>query len=395
MKKITSPDIDALGVNTRLVVAGRDPERFDGFVNPPVYHGSTILSPTVKDLLGRTGRYTYARRGTPTCEALEEALKTLEGGAGVVLCPSGLSAVSTALLSVLGAGDHVLVSDSVYSPTRHLCGIELKRFGIETTYYDPLIGAGIASLMKPNTRAVYCEAPGSLTFEMQDIPAIAEVAHQHGALVIMDNTWASPLFCQAHRLGVDLSIQAGTKYIVGHSDVMLGTISASEAAWPHLKRFYYETGLCVGPDDIYLAMRGFRTMGVRLRQHQQSALHVATWLQAHPQIQRVLNPALPTDPGHAIWKRDFSGASGLFSIVLQPGSIEAVGAFLDHLRFFGLGYSWGGYESLAVPFDGAPYRTATRWEPGGPCVRLHIGLEDVEDLIADLDAGLARYAAAR
>lgn len=395
MKKLTPPDVEKLGLDTRLVVAGRDPARFDGFVNPPVYHGSTILSPTVEDLLGRTGRYSYARRGTPTSEALEETLGALEGGAGVVLCPSGLSAVSTALLSVLGAGDHVLVTDSAYSPTRHVCSMELKRFGIEVTYFDPLIGAGIEDLVRPNTRAIYCEAPGSLTFEMQDIPAIAEVAHRHGALVLMDNTWASPLFCQAHKLGVDLSIQAGTKYIVGHSDVMLGTISASDRAWPHLKRFYYETGLCVGPDDIYLAMRGVRTMGVRLRHHQQSALTVASWLENHPQVQQVLYPALPSHPGHAIWKRDFSGASGLFSIVLQDGPMSAVAAFLNDLRFFGLGYSWGGFESLAVPFDCTSLRTATRWAPGGPCVRFHVGLETVADLIADLDAGLARYAAAR
>lgn len=395
MKKPSASVLSAYGENTRLVLAGRDPERFDGFVNPPVYHGSTILSPTVKDLLGRTGRYTYGRRGSPTSEAFQEALCALEDGVNVVLCPSGLSAVTTALLSALSAGDHVLVTDSAYSPTRHVCDVELKRFGIEVTYYDPLIGSGIAALMRPNTRLVYCESPGSLTFEMQDVPAIAEAAHRHGALVAMDNTWASPLYCKPHALGVDLSIQAGTKYIVGHSDVMFGTVSASAAAWPNLKRFTYETGLCVGPDDIYLALRGLRTMSVRLKQHEANGLAVATWLSQHPQVSRVLHPALPSDPGHALWKRDFSGSSGLFSIVLQPGPREALEAFLDHLKLFGLGYSWGGYESLAVPFDCTPYRTATTWTGGGPCVRFHIGLEDVPDLVADLDAGLSRYAALR
>ncbi|OCC01662.1 cystathionine beta-lyase [Labrys sp. WJW] len=395
MKKISKDEIATFGENTRLVIGGREPSEYHGFVNPPVYHGSTVLAPTTKDLINHTPRYSYGRRGNPTSDALEEALKTLDGSAGVVLCPSGLSAVSTALLSCLSAGDHLLMVDSTYQPTRQLCDKVLARFGIETTYYDPLIGAGIETLIRPNTKAVYLEAPGSQSFEMQDVPAIAEVAHRHGATVLLDNTWATPLFFDAFGHGIDLSIQAGTKYIVGHSDAMFGVVSASRKAWPTLKGFHGDSGQCVAPDDIYLAMRGLRTMGVRLRQHQESALRVAKWLAKRPEVQRVLHPALEGDPGHAIWKRDFKGSSGLFSIVLQPAPMEAIGAFLDDLKFFGLGYSWGGYESLALPFDCKTYRSATSWDPGGPCVRLHIGLEDVADLIGDLDAGLARFRAAR
>ena len=395
MKKISKDEMATFGENTRLVIGGREPSEYHGFVNPPVYHGSTVLAPTTRDLLNHTPRYSYGRRGNPTSDALEEALKTLDGSAGVVLCPSGLAAVSTALLSCLSAGDHLLMVDSTYQPTRQFCDKVLSRFGIETTYYDPLIGAGIEALLRPNTKAVYLEAPGSQTFEMQDVPAIAAVAHRHGAIVLLDNTWATPLFFDAFGHGVDLSIQAGTKYIVGHSDAMFGVVSASRKAWPALKSFHGDAGQCVAPDDIYLAMRGLRTMGVRLRQHQESALRVAKWLAKRPEVQRVLHPALEGDPGHAIWKRDFKGSSGLFSIVLQPAPMEAVGAFLDDLKFFGLGYSWGGYESLALPFDCRSYRSATSWDPGGPCVRIHVGLEDVADLIGDLDAGLARFRAAR
>ncbi|MDQ0468331.1 cystathionine beta-lyase [Labrys wisconsinensis] len=391
MKKITKTDLAAFGENTRLVVGGRDPAAQHGFVNPPVYHGSTVLAPTVKDLIGRTQKYVYGRRGTPTSEALEEALAAVEGAAGVVLCPSGLSAVTTALLSCLSAGDHLLMTDSAYGPTRHACDAVLGRFGIETTYYDPRIGGDIAGLMRPNTRAVYLESPGSLTFEVQDVPAIAAAAHARGATVLLDNTWATPLFFKAHAHGVDLAIQAGTKYIVGHSDAMFGTISAAASAWPRLKAFHGDTGLCAGPDDIYLAMRGLRSMGVRLRQHQESGLAVARWLAARSEVQRVLHPALPGDPGHALWQRDFTGASGLFALVLTPAPEAAVEAFLDGLKLFGLGYSWGGFESLAIPFDASPYRTASAWNPGGPCVRLHIGLEDVADLIRDLEEGLERF----
>lgn len=382
---------------TRLVVAGRDTAANHGFVNPPVHHVSTVLYPTAEDFLARRARYLYGRRGTPTSEALENALRALEGPdcAGVALLPSGLAAISTALLAVLAAGDHLLVTDSAYQPTRKFCDGVLPRYGITTTYYDPLIGGDIAALIQPNTRAVFVESPGSLSFEIQDVPAIAAVAHARGALVLMDNTWASPLYFRAFDKGVDLSIQAATKYIGGHSDLMLGTVSATEAAWQRLSDTVHAFGLCVGPDDIYLGLRGLRTMGVRLAQHHQAGLRVARWLEQRPEIARVLHPALESHPGHAIWRRDFLGASGLFSIVFKPVAQAAVNAFLDELTLFGIGASWGGFESLAIPFDCAPIRTATRWAPGGPTVRIHIGLESVDDLIGDLERGFAALAAAR
>jgi cystathionine beta-lyase len=396
-KTEADPSHPPLKPSTRLVVGGRDPSANHGFVNPPVYHASTVLYPTAEDFLARRSRYLYGRRGTPTSEALEDALRELEGPdcAGVALLPSGLAAISTALLSVLNAGDHVLVTDSAYQPTRKFCDGVLTRYGIATTYYDPLIGGGIAALIQPNTRAVFVEAPGSLTFEIQDVPAIAAAAHAKGAVVLMDNTWATPLYFRAFEKGVDLSIQAGTKYIGGHSDVMLGTVSATKAAWPRLIATVHAFGLCVGPDDIYLGHRGLRTMGVRLAHHHQAGLKIARWLEARPEVARVLHPALESHPGHAIWQRDFSGASGLFSFVFKPVAQTAVNAFLNELALFGMGASWGGYESLAVPFDCAGVRTATVWAPGGPTVRLHIGLEDVDDLIGDLERGFAALAAAR
>jgi cystathionine beta-lyase len=380
--------------DTRLISGGRDPFAHHGFVNPPVYHASTVLYPTAEDLLAHRGRYHYGRRGTPTSEALQQAIAGLEGPSckGVALAPSGLAAISSALLSVLGAGDHLLVSDSVYEPTRVLANSVLKRLGVETTYFDPLIGGGIESLMQPTTRAIFVEAPGSLTFEMQDIPAIAAVAHAKGALVVMDNTWATPLYFRALDAGVDLSIQAGTKYIGGHADVMIGTISANAAAWPRLHETVGTLGLCVGPDDIYLALRGLRTLSVRLARHQESGLRVARWLAARPEVLRVLHPALESDPGHGIWKRDFSGACGLFSVVLKPLPQASLIAFLNALKLFGMGYSWGGFESLVIPFDCARYRTATRWNPGGTALRFHVGLEDVDDLIADLERGFTAVA---
>jgi cystathionine beta-lyase len=376
---------------TRLVTAGRDTALYHGFVNPPVYHASTVLYPSAADMIAHRAPYQYGRRGTPTSEAFENALRELEGPncAGVSLLPSGAAAVSTALLSVLSAGDHLLVTDSVYRPTRNFADSILKRFGVETTYYNPLIGADIGTMFKPNTRAVFVETPGSQTFEMQDIPAIAKVAHERGAIVLMDNTWATPLYFRALDKGVDLSIQAGTKYIGGHSDLMLGTVSANAATWPRLRETVLTAGLCVGPDDMYLGLRGLRTMGVRLERHQKSALAVAQWLQQRPEVLHVLHPALASDPGHAIWKRDFLGASGLFSIILKPVPEKAVHAFLDSLRLFGMGFSWGGYESLVIYFDCTSYRTATRWAPGGPALRFHVGLEDVGDLIADLERGFA------
>jgi cystathionine beta-lyase len=381
---------------TRLVTAGRDTKGQYGFVNPAVYHASTVLYPTAEDQVAHRARYQYGRRGTPTTEALEGALRALEGEpcAGVALMPSGLAAISTALTAVAGAGDHILVTDSVYRPTRVFCDGVFKRMGVETTYYDPLVGAGIAKLIKPNTKAVFVEAPGSQSFEMQDIPAIAKAAHAKGALVLMDNTWATPLYFNAFEKGVDLSIQAGTKYIGGHSDIMFGCVSANAATFPQLKNTVNALGLSVGPDDVFLALRGLRTLAVRLARHYQSGVTVARWLEQRPEVQRVLHPALERDPGHAIWRRDFSGASGLFSIVLKPMPEKAVHAFMNELTLFGMGYSWGGFESLVILFDCSEYRTATQWTPGGPTLRIHIGLEDTGDLIADLERGFAAMAAA-
>jgi cysteine-S-conjugate beta-lyase len=382
---------------TRFVTGGRNPPAFHGFVNPPVVHASTVLYPTVEDYVVRRGRYTYGRRGTPTSEAFTSALAEIEGPecTGVALLPSGLAAASLAIQSVVQAGDHVLVTDNVYGPTRHYCDHVLSRYGVTTSYFDPSVGGQIAALMKPNTRAVYLESPGSLTFEVQDVPAIAAAVHARGALVLMDNTWASPLYFRALEKGADLAIQSGSKYIGGHSDLMLGVVAANAKSWPQLKDTVFSMGLCVGPDDMYLGLRGLRTMAVRLAQHYQAGLTVARWFAQRPEVAQVLHPALESCPGHAIWKRDFTGASGLFSIVLKPVPEPAVHAFINALTLFGIGASWGGFESLVIPFDCDDVRSATAWSPGGPAVRFHIGLEDVDDLIADLERGFAALAAAQ
>ena len=379
--------------DTLLVTTGRDPHANYGFVNPPVYHGSTVLFPSTEKLIARDQPYLYGRRGTPTSDALETAITDLHGGAGTKLASSGLGAITMTLLTFTKAGDHILMTDSVYRPTRLFCDTVLAKFGVETTYYDPLAGAGIEDLMRPNTRVVFTEAPGSQTMEMQDVPAIVEVAHRHGALVAIDNTWATPLYFDAFGHGVDITVQAGTKYIVGHSDVMLGSVTVgSDVLREQLIEGYDLLGQCVGPDDMYLALRGLRTMGVRLERHMKSGLEMAEWFAARPEVAHVLHPALPGAPGHDIWKRDFTGASGLFSVVLKPASKEALHAMLDGLELFGMGYSWGGYESLIVPFKPDAYRSATTWDHEGPALRLHIGLEDVEDLKADLSAGFGRLA---
>jgi cystathionine beta-lyase len=385
-----------LEAETTLVISGRDTEAQKGFVNPPVVHGSTVLYPTADDLHAHRGEFQYGLHGTPTTKALQEALMALEGPqcAGVGLAPSGLSAITTTLLAMLTSGDHLLVCDNAYRPTRNFCNGLLARYGVETSYYYPLIGAGIAELFKPNTRAVLVEAPGSQSFEMPDIPAIASVAHARGAVVIDDNTWATPLFHRSLDQGVDISIQAATKYIGGHSDIMFGTISANARCWPTIAESIRLLGVCAGPDDVFLAIRGLRTLSVRLAQHHRSGLEMARWLSGRSEVARVLHPALETDPGHAIWKRDFTGASGLFSIVLKPASQKSVDALLDTLKLFGMGYSWGGFESLVIPFDCRSYRSATAWNPPGPALRFSVGLEDIEDLKADLDAGFERMQAA-
>jgi cystathionine beta-lyase len=379
---------------TKVVHLGRDPFAHHGFVNPPVYRGSTVLYETLDALKSRKQPYTYGRRATPTTHALEEAITDLEGGATTILTSSGLGAVSTALLAFVSAGDHILITDSAYQPGRAFADRMLKRLGVEITYYDPHAGAGITELFRPNTRLVLVESPGSQTFEMQDIPAIAAAARARDIWVLADNTWATPLFCKPLALGVDVSIQAATKYIVGHADAMLGAVTGNARAARHLEHAKEALGTCPGSEETYLGLRGLRTLDVRLERHQKSALAVAEWLAGRNEVDRVLYPALPGDPGHALWKRDFTGASGLFSVVLKPVPEKSLAAFLDGLKLFGMGYSWGGYESLVVPFDPASYRTASKWTGPGPALRFHIGLEAVEDLIRDLDAGFARLNAA-
>lgn len=388
-------DAASPGAATRLVHAGWDPAGYHGFVNPPVVHASTVLFETTAAQVANRQRYTYGRTGTPTIDALEHAVADLEGAELVKLAPSGLGAVTLALLSVVAAGDHLLVTDSVYGPTRRFCNNMLRRLGVETTYYDPLVGAGIARLIRPNTRAVFVESPGTATFEVQDVAAIAAAAHTAGAAVIMDNTWATPLYYRPLEHGVDLSLMAATKYLSGHSDVLAGTVAAGHAYRERLLEAHRDLGFHLGPDDVYLAWRGLKTMGIRLARHHASGLAVARWLAARPEVARVLHPALESDPGHALWTRDFTGASGLFGVVLHPMPEAAVEAFLDALALFGKGYSWGGFESLAVRVKLAGVRTATPPDLGGPLVRLHVGLEDVDDLVADLTAGFAAMAAAR
>jgi cystathionine beta-lyase len=392
------PDQDQ-SAETLLVHAGNHPEDNHGIINPPVYHASTVLFPSLERFeqaqKDRTVGVAYGRSGTPTTFALEEAIATLEGGTRALALPSGLAAISATLMSLLSAGDHLLMVDSVYGPVRSLCDRTLARFDIETTYYDPLIGDGIAALIRPNTRLVYLESPGSLTFEVQDVAAIAAAAHAKGALGVVDNTWATPLFFRPIRYGADVVIHAATKYIVGHSDVMLGVVVVREAAlYRPIKLSSHALGYCAAPDDCYLALRGLRTLSVRLQRHQENALALARWLRGRPEVARVLYPALPEDPGHALWSRDFTGASGLFSIVLRPCSAAAVAAMIDGMRLFGLGVSWGGYESLILPVRPELSRTASPWAAAGPVLRLHAGLEAVADLIADLEAGFARLAVA-
>jgi cystathionine beta-lyase len=395
MKKLSKPEFARLREKTRLALAGRDPTDSYGFVNPPIVRGSTVVYPNTQDFLVRKARYTYGTQGNPTIDALLAAVNTMEGGAGSVVVPSGLLACTLPMLAMLSAGDHVLVTDSVYRPTRIFCDRMLPRYGIEVSYYDPAVGADIAALFRPNTKAVWTEAPGSQTFEMQDIPAIVAAAHARDVLVMMDNTWATPLFFDAHAFGVDLSVQAGTKYFAGHSDVLIGTVSARTAElYKRLREAWETLGLIIAPEDAFLTLRGIRTMAVRLKEQMPAGIAMANWLAARPEVARVLHPALPSDPGHAVWKRDFTGATSLFAIELHPVSMKAVAAMLDDLTLFGMGASWGGYESLVLPFDCTPYRTATKPDFKGPTIRLHIGLEDLEDLKEDLDAGFARLKAA-
>ncbi len=384
------------GTDTRLCHIGYDPTDYHGFVNPPVVHASTVLFPTAKAMETRSQRYTYGTRGTPTTDALCSAIDELEGSAGTILVPSGLAAISIPFLAYLSAGDHALIVDSVYSPGRHFCDTMLKRLGVEVEYYDPEIGADIERLIRPNTRLVHTEAPGSNTMEMQDIRAISDAAHKHDCVVTIDNTWATPLYFRALDFGADVSIHAATKYPSGHSDILMGTVSANAKHWPALKEANGTLGICGAPDDSYQILRGLRTMGLRLDHHNRSALSVARWLEGRQDVARVLHPALESFPGHEIWKRDFKGSSGVFSFVLPAPSPDKIKpkahAFLDALQLFGLGWSWGGYESLAVLVN-LEDRTIRKGPTDGAVIRLQIGLENVEDIQADLERGFAAAAA--
>lgn len=391
-------DLKGKTARTRLVHAGRHPHDNHGVVNPPVYHASTILQPSLAvweasrkpDFQG----YRYGRAGTPTSRSFEEAVADLYGAADAVAVSSGMAAIACALMAVLKAGDHVLMTDSTYFPTRKFCDQMLARYGVETTYYDPRIGAGISTLLKPNTRAVYTEAPGSLTFEMQDIPAIAKAAHAHGAVVLTDNTWGTALHFDAFAKGVDIVVEAVTKYICGHSDVMMGMIASTQEYAGAVRDMVRLHGNCCGPDDLYLAQRGLRSMAVRLKQNEANGLELARWLEGRPEVSQVLHPGLPSHPDHALWQRDFTGACGLFAFVLKPVPRAALAAFLDGLSLYGMGASWGGFESLILPGDPKALRTATTWDDPGQLLRIHAGLEEVADLIADLDAGFERLNAA-
>jgi cystathionine beta-lyase len=390
--------------DTLYIASGRAAAKIPDTVNLPLQRASTVLFGSLAEMEAVQARFaadepvpTYGIVNMPLRHAVEQAISAIEGGYRAVTVPSGLAAVAVALLSSLQAGDHLLMVDSCYSPTRALCDGLLKDLGIRTTYYDPLIGSGIAKLLEARTRAVYTESPGSITFEVQDIPAIARAAHQHGATVLLDNAWATGQHFQPFAHGVDLVVQPATKYYAGHSDLLVGLVIASEAAWPRLRAVSQQLGQTTSPDDLYLLLRSLRTMPVRLARHAESALAVARWLQSQPEVARVLYPALPDDPGHALWKRDFTGATGLLGVALTHGSRAQLAAMLDHYRHFGIGYSWGGFESLVMLYSGLRSDPAGRqhrpWT-GGPLLRYHIGLESVEDLIADLADGFARFRAA-
>ena len=386
--------------DTKVIRAGLNKKRNAGVVNTPVVRASTVVFETLAAMRDADERVLkknekvlyYGRRGTPTHWTLQEAITDLAGGADTVLAPSGLGACTLAVLGCVKTGDHVLVTDSVYGPTRSFFDGFLKNLGVEVTYYDPLIAGGIAALFKSNTTLVFCESPGSLTFEVQDLPAISAAAHKHGAKVAVDNTWGTPLFSKPLELGADLSIEAGTKYIVGHSDALIGTITGTAEAIKGVQKASGALGIAVSPDDVYLATRGLRTLSVRLHQHEKSALKVAKWLQTRAEVDRVLYPPLPDDPGHALWKRDFTGACGLLGVVFARTSQAAVEAFSEGLELFPLGFSWGGFESLIAPVSAAAVtRTAKPWTAPLPGIRLHIGLEDADDLIEDLEKGFARF----
>lgn len=382
---------------TQIVSAGRDKKWSKGVVNPPVFRASTMLFETMEEMAFATknranGEMFYGRRGGPTHFAFQAAIAELEGGAGCALYPSGSAAISGSLLSFLKSGDHLLMVDTVYEPTRALCDGLLAGFGIETSYYDPLIGESIADLIQPNTKVLFLESPGSITMEIQDVPTLSRIAHQHDLVVMLDNTWASPINSAPFEMGVDISIQAATKYIVGHSDVMMGTATANEQHWAQLRENSYLMGQCTSPDDVYLASRGLRTLGVRMAQHEKNGLKIAQWLANRPEVDHLRHPAFATCPGHQFFERDFSASNGLFSFVLKEGDKKSLTAFVENMKYFKMGFSWGGYESLILSVSGIDkLRTVTKWDSSKPLIRLHVGLENPDDLIADLEAGFARF----
>jgi cysteine-S-conjugate beta-lyase len=390
MTETTPEDRINLKNRTKLVHAGRHPSDQHGFVNTPVYRGSTVLFPTFDDFSTRNAPFSYGTKGTPTIEALESAWTELTGAAGTVLAPTGLAAITLALFTAVKAGDHILVTDAVYLPSRIFCDTVLARMGVETTYYDPLLGTGIEHLIRPHTSVILIETPGSQTFEVQDVPGIAALARSKGICTILDNTWATPLFFPPHARGVDIAVEAGTKYLGGHSDLLIGLVSATSFWFPRLRATFDAFAMCAGPEDVFLALRGLRTLDLRLREAERQALDLAHWLAGRKEVLQVLHPALSSCPGHDLWKRDFFGSSGLFSVLIAPCSRTALAAMLDGLKLFGMGYSWGGFESLVIPFDCRSYRSATEWNPPGPALRFSVGLEDIEDLKADLDAGFKR-----
>ena len=380
--------------STRVIHDGRDPSQQHGYVNPPAIRASTRLYPNLaayeSKLEQRHDQPSYGRINTPTSRALEHAVVGLEGGYRAAIASSGLGAVTLSILAFVRAGSHILVTDNVYGPTRRFCDVTLARLGVEVTYFDPGVGAGIAELLRPATSLVVVEAPGTFTFEMTDIPAIADIAHRHGARVVMDNTWATPIYFKAISHGVDVSVHAATKYISGHSDLLLGIAICTKDSFLPVREEAERLGQWAGPDDMVLTMRGLRTLPLRLERHWQSGMKIADWLCSRPEVARVLHPALPSDPGYALWKRDFLGASGLFGIVLKPVAEEALARFFNGLKLFGIGDSWGGFESLLIPTHPARSRKVCRWDEPGPTLRISVGLEDPTDLIADLQDGFRR-----
>lgn len=387
--------ISGHSIETILTHGGRNPDEQFGFVNTPIYRGSTVLFKTLADIEAQQQRYLYGRAGNPTTEGVEAVVSKLEGAFRTRLVPSGLAAITIALLSCVKAGDEILVSDSAYEPGRIFSDGFLARMGVTTRYYDPRIGVGLAGLMGPNTRAVLAESPGSLTFEVQDIPALAKAAHAGGARLIVDNSWASPLYHQPLALGADIVVHAGTKMFVGHSDAFAGTISTVEDAWADVERTRAQLGFFTSGDDAFLVARGLRTLAIRMKEHKERALEIAGWLEGLDEVVQVLHPGLPSHPDHQLWKRDFTGSGSLFSVLLAPAPRASVAAFVDGLQLFTMGYSWGGYESLCIPVKLGKNRTARPWTAEGNLFRLHIGLEGVDDLKADLKAAIDRYARAR